>query len=89
MSAISLTVDVGAGNLSDALEECYQLGLRIQIPVHFAANDSKFQVFPHWDSAMQFKPGGLMIAWKREGPRNWTQKIKPPSAEQTGREEQP
>lgn len=79
---ISLKVEIGAGTTSDALEECYQLGLKLQIPVQFEANDSKWEVFPNWASAMQVtKPGGEMISWNRVGNRDWKKKRATPTLE--------
>ena len=71
---ISLKVEVGAGNVSDMLEDCYQLGKQLHIAIQFEANDSKWQVFAHWESAMQVTKEGQMIAWKRESNRNWTKR---------------
>lgn len=60
--------------ISDALEECCQLGQKLQIPIRFEAIDCHWEVFPNWNSAMQVTKTGEMIPWKRRGNRDWVKR---------------
>ena len=73
---ISLRVEIGIGPISDALEECYQLGLKLQIPISFAARDSEWKVFPAWASADEINATGVRFVWQRDGSRIWSRQTR-------------